>query len=151
MPTFKPYNYEQNTIVVVNFKDHIQPGTFEFVVHYLVDNKLDLSIFYPEYQNDDGGRPVYDPALLLKIIFYVYYIDITSSRDMQWHCENNIISKAQPCDTVPHYTTIAAFICDHPQQIDPLFDRSNGIIAIERYIENPRKPAFRRCVFLQPN
>lgn len=82
MPTFKPYNYNQNTMVVINFKDQLQPGTFEFAVHHLVDTKLDLSIFHPDYKNDDGGRPAYDPALLLKIILYAYSKGVTSSREI---------------------------------------------------------------------
>ena len=123
MPTFKPYNYDQNTLVVINFKDQLQPGTFEFAVHHLVDTKLDVSIFYPDYKNDDGGRPAYDPALLLKIILFAYSKGVTSSREIQWQCENNIIFKALSCDTVPHYTTIAAFVSEHPEQIEHLFEQ----------------------------
>ena len=123
MPKFKPYNYDQSTMVVVNFRDQLQPGTFEHAVHYLVDNKLDLSVFYPHYQNDDGGRPAYDPSLLLKIILFAYSKGITSSREIQWCCETNIIFKALSCDTVPHYTTIAAFVSDRPQAIEVLFEQ----------------------------
>jgi len=123
MPKFKPYNYDQNTMVVVNFRDQLQAGTFEHAVHHLVDNKLDLSVFYPNYQNDDGGRPAYDPSLLLKIILFAYSKGITSSREIQWCCETNIIFKALSCDNVPHYTTIAAFVSDHPQEIEALFEQ----------------------------
>jgi len=123
MPKFKPYNYDQSTMVVVNFRDQLQPGTFEHAIHYLVDNKLDLSVFYPNYQNDDGGRPAYDPSLLVKIILFAYSKGITSSREIQWCCETNIIFKALSCDSVPHYTTIAAFISDHPQEIEALFEQ----------------------------
>ena len=123
MPKFKSYNYDQSTMVVVNFRDQLQPGTFEHAVHYLVDNKLDLSVFYPNYQNDDGGRPAYDPSLLLKVVLFAYSKGITSSREIQWCCETNIIFKALSCDSVPHYTTIAAFISDHPQEIEALFEQ----------------------------
>lgn len=123
MPKFIPYNYDQNTMIVINFRDQLQPGTFEFAVHHLVDTKLDLSIFYPEYKNAEGGRPAYDPALLLKIILYAYFKGITSSREIQWCCETNIIFKALSCDTVPHYTTIAAFVSEHPRHIESLFEQ----------------------------
>jgi hypothetical protein len=33
MAKFIPYDYNQNTMVVVNFKDQIQPGTFEHALH----------------------------------------------------------------------------------------------------------------------
>ena len=123
MPKFIPYNHDQAAMVVVNYKDQLQPGTFEHAVHYLIENKLDLSIFYPRYQNDDGGRPAYDPAILLKIILFAYSKGITSSREIQWCCETNIIFKALSCDTVPHFTTIAAFVSDRSLEIEDLFEQ----------------------------
>ncbi len=26
MPNFKPYNYDQNAMVVINYRDQLQPG-----------------------------------------------------------------------------------------------------------------------------
>jgi len=43
-------------MVVVNFQDQIQPGTFEYALHFLIEEKLDLSVFNSEYKNDDNGR-----------------------------------------------------------------------------------------------
>ena len=123
MPKFKSFNYDQISMIVVNFRDQLQPGTFEHAVHHLVDNKLDLSIFYPKYQNDDVGRPAYDPSLLLKIILFSYSKGITSSREIQWCCETNIIFKALSCDTVPHFTTIAAFVSERTEEIEALFEQ----------------------------
>ena len=108
MPRFKPLNYQQNAMVVINYLDQLQAGTFEHAIHHLIDTKLDLTVFYPKYQNDATGRPAYDPAALLKIILFAYSKGITSSRETQWCCETNIIFKALSCDTVPHFTTIAS-------------------------------------------
>ncbi|KKO03307.1 hypothetical protein LCGC14_0097200 [marine sediment metagenome] len=46
MPRFKPYNHDQNAMVVINYQDQLQPGTFEHAVHYLIEHKLDLSVFH---------------------------------------------------------------------------------------------------------
>ncbi len=123
MPKFKPYNYDQTAMVVINYRDQLQSGTFEFAIHHLIDNYLDLSVFFPNYKNDDGGRPAYDPAILLKIILFAYSKGITSSREIQWCCETNIIFKALSCDTVPHFTTIASFVSSHTQEIEALFEQ----------------------------
>src|SRR5690606_38990668 len=72
MPNHKHYNYNQSAMVVINYKDQLQPGTFEYAIHFLIENKLDLSFFDKNYTNDDGGRPAYDPAILLKIILFAY-------------------------------------------------------------------------------
>ena len=123
MPKFKHYNYDQTAMVVINYRDQLQPGTFEYAIHHLVDNKLDLSVFFPNYNNDDGGRPAYDPAILLKIVLFAYSKGITSSREIQWCCETNIIFKALSCDTVPHFTTIANFVSGHSKEVELLFEQ----------------------------
>jgi len=123
MPKYIPYNYNQNTLIAINFDDQIQAGTFEYALHYLVDNKLDLSIFDSGYNNDENGRPAYNPAILLKIILFAYSKGITSSREIDWCCRYNIIFKALSCDTVPHFTTIAHFISHAPEKIESLFEQ----------------------------
>ena len=123
MPKYIPYNYDQHSMVVINYQEQLQPGTFEHAIHFLIENKLDLSIFYPRFKNDDGGRPAYDPAILLKIILFAYSKGITSSREIEWCCETNIIFKALSCDTVPHFTTIASFISRLGNEIENLFEQ----------------------------
>lgn len=123
MPKFIPYDPNQSKMVVINYSDQLQPGTFEFAINHIIDHKLDLTIFHPRYQNDDGGRPAYDPAILLKIILFAYSKGITSSREIQWCCETNIIFKALSCDTVPHFTTIASFVSGRGEEIEALFEQ----------------------------
>lgn len=72
MPCFKPYDYRQTVMLPVDFEQQILPGTFEYSVHYLVDNELDLSLFNARFANDVTGRPAYDPAILLKIVLLAY-------------------------------------------------------------------------------
>jgi transposase len=123
MPNFKKYSYNQSAMVVINFEEQLRPGTFEFTLHKLIDNHIDLSIFYDKYTNDAGGRSAYDPAILLKIILYAYAKGITSSREIQWQCEHNIIFKALSCDSVPHFTSIASFISGHPDAVRSVFEQ----------------------------
>src|SRR5690554_1834332 len=123
MARFKHYDYNQQAMVVINYLEQLQPGTFEFALHYLISEKLDLSAFHQPYKNDTEGRPAYDPAILLKIILFAYSKGITSSREIQWCCETNIIFKALSCDSVPHFTTIAHFVSSQSQAIATLFEQ----------------------------
>jgi transposase len=107
----------------VHLADQLQPGTFEHAIHYLIDNKLDLSVFHPKFKNEDTGRPAYDPAILLKIVLFAYSKGITSSREIEWCCKNNIIFKALSCDTVPHFTTFADFVSSRSEEIEILFEQ----------------------------
>lgn len=52
MAKYIPYNFRQSTLVEIDFLEQLQPGTFEFAIHYLIENKLDLSIFDNHYKND---------------------------------------------------------------------------------------------------
>ena len=36
MPRFKHYNHDQDAMVVINYQEQLQPGTFEHAVHYPV-------------------------------------------------------------------------------------------------------------------
>jgi len=123
MPKFIPYDYSQSSMVVINYQDQLRPGTFEHAIHYLIDKRLDLTVFYPNFKNDETGRPAYDPAILLKIILYAYSKRITSSREIEWCCQTNIIFKALSCDSVPHYTTIADFVSSHPTEIESICEQ----------------------------
>ena len=123
MPRFIPYNYQQDTMVVIKFEDQILPGTFEHALHYLIEHKVDLSEFHAAYRNTHEGRPAIDPAILLKIILFGYSKGITSSRHIQWCCQSNIIFKALSCDTSPDFTTIAAFVSGHSEAIVNLFEQ----------------------------
>lgn len=110
MARYKEYDYKQAKLLPVFFHKQIQPGTFEFTLSYLIDNKIDMSIFEDFYCNDETGAPAYDPAVLLKIILLGYSRGIISSRDIEKACKENIIFMALSADQRPHFTTIAGFI-----------------------------------------
>ncbi len=121
MARYKEYDYSQGKFIPVYFEKQILPGTFEYTLHYLIDNEIDLSIFDERYSNDETGAPAYDPAILLKIILYAYSRGITSSRKIEQCCRENIIFMALSADTQPHFTTIADFISSVDQEIIELF------------------------------
>ena len=80
MARYKDYDYSQGKFIPIQFDRQILPGTFEYTLHYLIDNEIDLSNFESRYRNDETGAPAYDPAILLKIVLYAYSRGITSSR-----------------------------------------------------------------------
>lgn len=103
----KPYTYAQGQFIPVFFNKQIQKGTFEYTPNYLVDNKLDLSIFYATFKNDKTGAPAYDPRILLKIMLFAYSRGITSSQTIARCCEENVVFMALSVNSRPYFTTIA--------------------------------------------
>jgi len=43
MARYKHYDYAQTKLLPVNFDRQILPGTFEYTLNYLIDEKIDLS------------------------------------------------------------------------------------------------------------
>ena len=121
MPRFKEYNQGQTVLLPVSFDRQILPGTFEYTLNYLVDERLDLSIFHHRYNNTETGRPAYDPALLLKIVLLAYSRGVTGSRRIEALCRENVLFMALSADTQPHFTTIADFISSSADEIAKLF------------------------------
>jgi hypothetical protein len=55
MARYKEYDYSQGKFIPIHFDRQILPGTFEYSLHYLIDNEIDLSLFDTRYRNDDIG------------------------------------------------------------------------------------------------
>jgi len=121
MARYKEYDYSQGKFIPVHFDRQILPGTFEYTLHYLIDNEIDLSVFDLRYRNDETGAPAYDPAILLKIILYAYSRGITRSRQIAQCCKENVVFMALSADTQPHFTTIADFISTAKEEVIRLF------------------------------
>lgn len=121
MPRYKHYDYDQDTMVVVNFRRQILPGSLEWAINHIVDHKLNLAPCHARLKNDDVGASAYDPAILLKIILLAYARGILSSRQIARACEENITFMALAADSKPHFTTIASFLASMGDIISPLF------------------------------
>lgn len=121
MPRFKHTNYDQIKMIPVDFKSQLSPGKFEYTLDYLIEKDLDLSIFDNRYKNHKTGATGYDPRVLLKIVLLAYSRGITSSRQIERLCKENIIFIAISCDSQPHFTTIADFITKLPMEIETIF------------------------------
>lgn len=138
MPNFLPSDLNQTKLFVCNLADQLQRGTFEFAIHHIVTNRLRLDVFNENYTNDKGkgGRKAYDPAVLLKVILFAYSKGITSSREISWCCENNLIFRALSCDTTPHFTTISNFVSRYPHLMANLFNQVVLVCYEEKLLGN---------------
>ena len=134
MARYKNYSYEQQLMVAVSLEKQILPGTFEYTLNTLIDEKLDLTLFHERYNNDETGAPAYDPAVLLKIILFAYSRGINTSRKIAKFCEENIVCMALAADTQPHFTTIAHFISSMDRECVDLFTKILAVCYTENLI-----------------
>lgn len=99
----------------------IIPGTFEYALPHIVDKHLDLSSFDEWYNNDNGGAAAYPPSVMLKIVLFGYSRGLVSSLRIARACEINITFMSLSGDAQPHYTSVANFVANMKDQIEPLF------------------------------
>ena len=121
MARFKQYSYEQGIMIPVDFTKQIVPGTLEYTIHWLVDNKVDLTGMVSRFRNEGTGAPAYDPAILLKVVLLAYSRGIISSRKIMDACRENIVFRAISADSMPDFTTIAAFIREMKDEVKKIF------------------------------
>lgn len=110
MARYKPVDYSQGQFIPIAFEHQVLPGTFEYALNYIVDNKLDFKALDAARTNDDSGAPAYDPRVMLKIVLYAYARGMVSSREIDAACRQNVVMMALSANTRPHFTTIAQFI-----------------------------------------
>lgn len=121
MARFKPYDYSQGLIVPVNLEEQIEPGTFAYALHHLIEARYDDSFLAEEFSNDETGRPAYPPKLLLKAILFAYSQGILSSRKIERACKYNIRFMALLCGEGPDHSTIAEFIKKLGKHVERVF------------------------------
>ncbi|TAL29591.1 MAG: transposase [Spirochaetes bacterium] len=121
MPRYKNYDYAQSLLLPVNFKEQIIPGTLEYTIHFIVEEKIDISPLEKRFNNEETGAPAYDPKILLKIVLLAYARGVISSRRIERLCRENVVFKALSAATEPDFTTIAHFIRSMKNEVRQLF------------------------------
>lgn len=121
MARYKNYSYEQTIMIPIRYDRQILSGSFEEAINQMVDNHIDLTIFESRYKNDVTGATAFDPAILLKIVLLAYSRGITSSRQIEELCNENVVFMAISADSHPDHSTIAAFISSMEKEISFIF------------------------------
>ncbi len=110
MPRYKTYDYDQLLMVPLSLDQQLMPGTLEYAIHTLIEERIDTSIFNEKYRNDETGRRAYDPKVLLKLVLFAYSRGMLHSRPIERACKENITFMALACGQTPDHSTIAAFV-----------------------------------------
>lgn len=121
MPRYKTYDYDQLVMIPLSLENQLEPGTLEYTIHELVENKLELSLFEGRYQNNETGATAINPKVLLKVILFAYSRGILSSRQIERACGENILFMALSCGYRPDHSTIAHFVSSMQKEIESIF------------------------------
>jgi transposase len=109
--------------------------------------RLDLSPFYRAIESsvEEGGRPAFDPQLLISLWVYAYSQGIGSAREMAKRCEYDPAFQWLRGLTEVNYHTLADFRVEKQQELDELFTQvlaalcKEGLITLEQVMQDGTK------------
>jgi transposase len=131
---FREYEVDQNFFVFIDRRKFLETKHPAMIIDLVVE-KLDLEKIYAWYSAE--GNPSFNPRMMLKILFYAYYLGIMSCRTI-WDA---VINRSDfiflACGQVPNFRTINEFRIRHMKEIPGIFTqivilcRELGMIGFE--------------------
>src|SRR6202163_588466 len=109
--------------------------------------RLDLSPFYRaiESSTEEGGRPAFDPQLLISLWVYAYSQGIGSAREVARRCAYDPAFQWLTGWEEVNYHTLADFRVEKQQELDELFTQvlaalsKEGLITLEQVMQDGTK------------
>jgi transposase len=109
--------------------------------------RLDLSAFYRAIESsvEEGGRPAFDPQLLISLWVYAYSQGIGSAREVARRCEYDPAFQWLTGLAEVNYHTLADFRVEKQQELDELFTQvlaalsKEGLITLEQVMQDGTK------------
>src|ERR1700676_824616 len=109
--------------------------------------RLNLSTFYQAIESspEEGGRPAFDPQLLISLWIYAYSQGIGSAREVARRCEFDPAFQWLTGLQEVNYHTLADFRVDRQSELDELFTQvlaalnKEGLITLEQVMQDGTK------------
>ena len=109
--------------------------------------RLDLSAFYRTIESsaEEGGRPAFDPQLLISLWVYAYSQGIGSAREVSRRCEYDPAFQWLTGLEEVNYHTLADFRVERQEELDELFTQvlaalsQEGLITLETVMQDGTK------------
>jgi transposase len=117
---FLPYTPDQRLLLPPDLRDWLEEGHLAYFIQDVVE-ALDLSEIYASYDGSRGGRPGFDPRLLVGLLVYGYCVGVTSSRKIEKATYESVPFRVLAADQHPDHATIAEFRRRHLEAMARLF------------------------------
>jgi transposase len=117
---FRSYAPDQLLLLPPDLREWLPEG---HLAYFLLDviGELDLSEIYDSYDGSHGGRPGFDPRLMLGLLLYGYCLGIVSSRKIERATYESVPFRVLAANQHPDHDTIAEFRRRHLGALSRLF------------------------------
>src|SRR6266481_1892678 len=122
-------------------EEHLARAIWELI------GRLDLSSFYAGIESSaaEGGRPAFDPQLLISLWVYAYSQGIGSAREVARRCEYDPAFQWLTGLLEVNYHTLADFRVAKQQELDELFTQvlaslsKEGLVTLDQVMQDGTK------------
>jgi transposase len=145
-PLIRYVNRQQSSWRAVDVEHLVSEDHSARAIWTLV-GRLDLSAFYQaiESSTEEGGRPAFDPQLLISLWIYAYSQGIGSAREVARRCEYDPAFQWLTGWEEVNYHTLAEFRVEKQKELDELFTQvlaalsQEGLITLEQVMQDGTK------------
>jgi transposase len=117
---FLSYEPGQLLLLPLDLGEWLEEGHLAYFILDVVET-LDLSEIYASYDGSRGGRPGFDPRLLVAVLVYGYCVGLTSSRKIEKATYESVPFRVLAANQHPDHATIAEFRRRHLEALAGLF------------------------------
>lgn len=117
---FLPYAPGQILLLPPDLREWLEEGHLAYFILDVVE-ALDLSEIYSSYDGSRGGRPGFDPRLLVGLLIYGYCVGVTSSRKIEKATYESVPFRVLAANQHPDHATVAEFRRRHLEALARLF------------------------------
>ena len=117
---FLPYTPSQILLLPPDLRDWLEEGHLAYFILDVVE-ALDLCEIYASYDGSRGGRPGFDPRLLVGLLVYGYCVGVRSSRKIETATHESVPFRVLAANQHPDHATIAEFRRRHLEALGRLF------------------------------
>jgi transposase len=107
---------DQSFLLPPDLRDWMPADHLAWFILDVVD-QLDLEPFLRPDRTDGHGHPAYDPKTLLGVLLYGYCIGVSSSRQLERRCTEDLAFRVLAGNQTPDHVTIARFRARHEQAL----------------------------------
>lgn len=106
--TFKKYQQKQSFLLPPSFSDFLGESHEAVILSEFI-HEMDLSSLEQSYNNENGGRSAYHPAMLLSVLVYAYSNGIFSSRKIAKRLSQDLAFMYLSGKSTPDFRTLSRF------------------------------------------
>lgn len=117
---FLGYAPGQLLLLPPDLREWLEEGHLAYFILDVVET-LDLSEIFASYDGSRGGRPGFDPRLLVGLLLYGYCVGVRSSRKIEKATYESVPFRVLAANQHPDHATIAEFRRRHLKALSHLF------------------------------